>query len=283
MPTTSRKKSASKRSSHAIKYQTLRSGHMNFRVGVRPGLKNGTPLFLFNGIGASIELLAPFMDDLPELTMISFDAPGIGGTDVPSLPYRPRHLAHAVADILDQLEVEEVHILGVSWGGGPAQEFAYRYPDRCKRLILAATSAGFVMVPGRPSAILRMANPRRYIDREYMDRIAGTLYGGSMRTNTVLREEHIARMRPPSGRGYYYQLLALAGWTSYHWLHKIRQPTLVLAGKHDPIIRPVNARILGGRIPNAEVVYVDCGHLFLLTRAKMLAPKLLSFLENTDE
>jgi len=46
----------------------------------------------------------------------------------------------------------------------------------------------------------------------------------------------------------------------------------------DPIIPLINAKVMAARIPNARLRIVDCGHLFLLTRAKTLAPEILKFL-----
>src|SRR5690606_14443651 len=80
-------------------------------------------------------------------------------------------------------------------------------------------------------------------------------------------------------RGYYLQLFAGLGWTSLPWLHRIRQPTLILAGDDDPIIPLVNMRLLAWRIPNAELHVIDDGHLFLVTRAQAVAPIIMAFLE----
>jgi poly(3-hydroxyalkanoate) depolymerase len=79
--------------------------------------------------------------------------------------------------------------------------------------------------------------------------------------------------------GYYWQLFAGLGWTSIHWLHKIRQPTLVLAGDDDPLIPLINMRVLAWRIPNAQLHIIDDGHLFLITRAEAVAPIIMKFLE----
>ena len=47
------------------------------------------PLLLINGIGASLELLEPFVDALdPAIEVIRFDVPGVGGSPLPSRPYR---------------------------------------------------------------------------------------------------------------------------------------------------------------------------------------------------
>src|ERR687898_2137669 len=70
-------------------------------------------------------------------------------------------------------------LLGISWGGGLAQQFALSQRDRCRRLVLVATGTGMLMVPGRPKVLARMATPRRYLDPGYAERIAADLYGGT--------------------------------------------------------------------------------------------------------
>src|SRR5207245_4904392 len=56
---------------------------------------------------------------------------------------------------------------GVSWGGALAQQFAFPYPVRCRRLILVSTGTGAFMVPGNPAALAKIATPRRYLDPAY--------------------------------------------------------------------------------------------------------------------
>ena len=72
----------------------------------------------------------------------------------------------------------------------------------------------------------------------------------------------------------------MTGWTSLPWLHRIIAPTLVLSGGNDPVVPPVNARILGARIPNATVhVVPDTGHLLLMERAPQCAALIAEFLD----
>ena len=71
------------------------------RVGVRPGDKSQPPLLLFNGIGANIELVEPFLQALDGLEAITFDVPGVGGSPAPRVPYRPWHLARLSARVIE--------------------------------------------------------------------------------------------------------------------------------------------------------------------------------------
>jgi poly(3-hydroxyalkanoate) depolymerase len=248
------------------------------RVGIRHGDKASPPLLLFNGIGANIELAEPFIDALTGREAIIFDVPGVGGSPTPKLPYRPWMLARLSARLLDQLGHEQVDVLGVSWGGALAQQFAFQQARRCRRLVLAATSPGSLMVPGKLTVLLKMATPRRYKDPDYLNRIAGDLYGGALRHSPELVRNHLRHVSWSSDYGYYLQLIAAMGWSSLPWLRLLAQPTLVIAGTDDPIVPVANGHILAKLIPDARLVTIDDGHLFLVTSPRQSADIVADFL-----
>ncbi|HEV2452430.1 MAG TPA: poly(3-hydroxyalkanoate) depolymerase, partial [Streptosporangiaceae bacterium] len=233
-----------------------------------------------NGIGASLDLLQPLVDELnPALTVIRFDVPGVGGSPVPALPYRFTGLCTLIASMLTQLGYDQVDVLGISWGGGVAQHFAAFERSRCRRLVLASTATGLLMVPARPAVLARMVTPRRYLDRGYLQRVAPLLYGGTARTEPgrVAAAMH-AHSRVGSPAGYLYQLAAGAGWTSVPFLPLLRQPVLIMAGDDDPIIPLANARLMHRLIPNSRLHVYHGGHLSLVTEAARLAPVVDGFL-----
>jgi len=265
--------------SSAFVFRTIVLDQQTIRTAVRPGSPDRVPLLIFNGIGANLELVMPFVNALDkDQEIIAFDVPGVGGSSTPSIPYRFPGLAKLAARMLDYLDYGQVNAIGVSWGGALAQQFARDYPERCKKLVLAATSAGAVMIPGKPKVLWRMASPRRYLQPSYGVHIAADIYGGAFRRDPKLALSHASKVRSGGKLGYYWQLFAGMGWTSIHWLHKIRQPTLVLAGDDDPIIPLLNMRLLAWRIPNSELHVIDDGHLFLVTRAEVVAPIIMKFL-----
>jgi len=260
----------------------LQLGARTLRVRVRPGTGHGPPLVLANGIGAPIEVLNPFVAALdPAIEVVRFDVPGVGGSPTPPLPYPFQMHARLLGAVLDELGHGRVDMLGVSWGGGLAQQFAFQNPRRCRRLVLAATATGTVMVPGSPWVLATMLTPRRHQDAVYAHRVAGRLYGGSMRKPGASSPMEAAA-QGGSSRGYLYQLLGTAGWTSLPWLPFIRQPTLILAGDDDPIIPLVNARIMARLMPRARLEVYHDGHLGLLTRATELAATVAEFLDGAD-
>ena len=260
--------------------RTVTARGRSLRVAVRGGSPQWPALLLCNGIGASLELLQPFVDALdPRREVVRFDLPGIGGSPPPVVPYHLWTLAPLLSGLLDQLGHAQADVLGMSWGGGLAQQFTARCPSRVRRLVLVATSPGALMVPGHPRALLRMLTPWRHRGHGYASGIAGELYGGSVRDDHPLARQLLhATTRPITTRGYHYQLLASAGWTSLPMLPLVRQPTLILAGDDDPIIPQVNARILHRLIPRSELTIYHGGHLDLVTQAAHLAPLVEAFL-----
>src|SRR5260370_16173555 len=128
------------------------------RVAIRSGNGTRTPLLLMNGIGVNIEVLQPFVDALaPAIEVIRFDVPGTGGSPAPRIPYRFSALARLVTKMLDQLGYQQVDVLGVSWGGALAQQFAFQFPPRCRRLLLVTTAPRPPTAPTPPSSLPQLA------------------------------------------------------------------------------------------------------------------------------
>lgn len=245
----------------------------------RPGR---VPLLLCSGIGSSKGLFDPLVDELdPERPVIRFDVPGVGGSPPPAVPYRYATLAATVASLVGELGYEQVDVLGISWGGGLAQQLALQHPCLVRRAVLVATATGSVMVPAAPRTLGRMLTPRRHRDPGYAVSVAGDLYGGSARTDPegAVAALHDDAAAPTSRRGYLYQLFAISGWTSLPVLPLIRQPVLVLSGSDDPLIPEVNARLMARLLPRARLHLHPGGHLALLTEAATLAPVIESFLD----
>lgn len=243
------------------------------RVSVRPGTEPGRPpLVLCNGVGARLELLQPFVDQLdPRVEVVRFDVPGVGESSPSPVPYTFASLACLVGKVVSRLGYNTFDVLGISWGGGLAQQMAFQYPRRCRRAVLVSTATGSLMVPANPRVLGKMVTPRRYRDPDYATSVAAELYGGRLRDEPALARQLLHDQAGVSRRGYLMQLLAGAGWTSLPALPFIRQPILILAGSDDPIIPLVNARIMHRLLPHSVLHVYDDGHLGLVTKAEELA------------
>lgn len=235
------------------------------------------PILFFNGIGANLELIAPLAEMMPERDLITFDMPGIGGSPEPAVPYRPWMMARIADLLLDRFGYDKVDVMGISWGGGLAQQFALQNGARTGKLILVATTAGMVMVPGKLTALTKMADPRRYLDPDFMLKNFKTLYGGSEDGS----DGHVERIKPPTKLGYLYQLVAMAGWTSAPWLPLMRTETLIMMGDADNIVPLINGRLLATLIPNARLeVIPGGGHLFLMAEGPLCVRLIRDFLDD---
>lgn len=256
---------------------------VRLRVRVRG---TGDPLLLITGIGASLELAEPFEDQMVGrgFQVISFDAPGVGQSTGYRRPRRMPGIARTIERLLDVLDQPLVDVLGVSLGGIIAQQLAHQAPTRVRRLVLCATGAGVFGlggIPGSPRVVVEMATPRRYRSPDHYRRVAGMIYGGAARHDPdALLHHSVARFTaPPSMVGYLGQLYALSFWTGVPWLHRLPQPTLVIAGDDDPIVPAVNGRILARCIPDSRLHIVPGGgHLFIIERPADIASLVAGFL-----
>jgi len=255
------------------------AGGQRIRVDIRPG--SGVPLVLCNGIGAGLEVLDPLVAALVGPPVIRFDVPGTGGSPASALPYGFPYLAWVLGRALSKLDVGVVDVLGLSWGGALAQQFAFQNPRRCRRLVLVATGTGAVMVPAHPRVLAKMLTPRRFREPGYAASIAGELYGGTVRTDPGDVAELFGRQLASGSKvGYLHQLLAGSVWTSLFALPAIRQPTLIVAGTDDPIIPIINAHLMTRLLPHADLHVHSGGHIDIVTNAGELAPVIESFLRD---
>ena len=245
---------------------TVNDLHLN--VSIRG---KGPPLLLLNGLGGLIRAFDPLRNELEDFRTITLDVPGVGKSQTPRWPMRlPRH-ADLIHKLLKQLGIDQVDVFGVSWGGALAQEFALRYPSTVRRLILAATSAG-------PAMVVKPADVVDFFGRRQSTKLPH--HGGSSNSiSELLRYGLMNGMLTTKPRTYYYQLTALVGWTSLLRAHRLRQPTLILAGERDQLVRIYNAHILRRSIRHAKIrILGGEGHFFVVTSAQQTAKEIREFL-----
>ena len=129
------------------------------------------------------------------------------------------------------------------------------------------------MVPGRPDVIARMATPQRYTEPSYLKEADPDVSSEGLQSEFEALRVAAPALHSGGSAGYMYQMMAAMGWTSLPWLWLIRQPTLILAGNKDPVVPPVNAKIMKKLIPRSKLYIFNGGHMGLLTHAKELAAK----------
>ncbi|MEE4023680.1 alpha/beta fold hydrolase [Gordonia sp. PKS22-38] len=242
------------------------------------------PLLLIHGLGGSMDSWEPLLAQMPGRDVIMIDSPGMGRSEVPRRPLPMHGIADKLAGALRALEVSRVDVLGYSHGGAVAQEFAKRHSDRLRRLTLVATVAGLPWVPPRLSAQRALLSTRRYHSREAAAADVPLLAGGRTASDETVLAEILAdrEAHPPSTTGYRYLQLAVLGWSSHPWLHRLQCRTLVLQGDDDPVVRTINGRFLAGRIRHARLELLPgAGHMMMFDEPDRVGPIIEQFL--TDE
>lgn len=204
-----------------------------------PGLRismrdqgQGVPLLLINGMTRPLRSWDSFSSELSGRTIVSFDAPGVGGSPTPRRPISIAGLAAVAAAVLDAAGLDDADVVGFSHGGAVAQQLARDVPARVRALVLVSTSCGIGSTPGNRRTFMR-----------------------------TLRRPAEANPWPlPDPLGVLWHSLAISNWSSIPFLGSIKAPTLVVCGTRDRVVPPVNSRVLASRIPNSTLITMPGGH-----------------------
>jgi len=255
--------------------RNLQVGRHSATVSIREVPNDAPPLLMLHGIGAEHQRWGRTRD-LMDRTTVAFDVrpEHLGGR--PSM----RTFAKFVAELLLELNLPHVDVIGFSWGGMAAQQLVHNHPAQVRRLVLVSTSPGFMSVPARPSSTRTVMSPHR--DAERMPGLIRKLYGGDFIDNPDLVHE-LGLIRSIDELAYRRQLWAVFGWTSIPWLPSLRTRTLILHADNDPVFPYVNAALMRGLIRGASLKKVaGGGHLFVLTRPEQSAHHVNAFLDGRD-
>jgi poly(3-hydroxyoctanoate) depolymerase len=237
----------------------------------------GPPLLMINGLGAPLEYWRPLEAQLADFTTITFDAPGAGRSSTPRGRFGMRDFAKVADDLLDHLDVDSAHVLGLSLGGMIAQELARRNPHRVEKLVLASTTCGLGSVPVNPRTWTAIGSPARFYSQRHYRKIAPLLYGENVADDPSLLDEHleIRRRCKPSIRGHYLQLRAASTWSSRLWLRRLEMPVLVILGSDDQLVSAANGRILASNVPNGRLEMIDGGSHCCVLQESVLASQII--------
>src|SRR5829696_7534236 len=129
----------------------------------------GEPLIVPSGFGTSSAVLRPeFVEGLARsFRVITFDNRGTGLSDKPEGPVTIAQMADDAVGLLDALEIERSHLMGISMGGMIAQEVALRHPGKVIGLVLGCTNCGApVSVPASQETLGLLMIPEGMEARE---------------------------------------------------------------------------------------------------------------------
>jgi len=193
-------------------------------------------------------------------------------------------IADDIAGLLNSLRITSAHMLGVSFGGFVAQEFALKYPDRLNKLVLASTSFGG---PNHVSPSLKVlgafASTEGLNSSERIRQYLSMSFSPDFVASNPETVEEFCRLREENfvpERVYLGQLHSAFAFDAESRLGEIRAETLVITGDIDTIVPIQNSRNLAAAIPNTEFVIIEGGsHMAFVERAEHFNSIVRDFLD----
>ncbi len=232
------------------------------------GPEHGVPLALVMGLGQSGRM----WDNLiPKLTQRGFrllipDNRGTGRSDTPSKPWSMADMGDDLVAMMDDAQLTQALVCGVSLGGMISQQAAVRHPSRVAGLVLCATTCGLphgrLPSPDAIKLLLKLSFRPRQSSMQDMQRLLCHVDNGALLEDFLKRTQDVMLETPTTARGFFFQLLAALSHNVGARLPQVAAPTVVISGVEDALIPPVNSRIIAARIPGATLHEVNtCGHI----------------------
>ena len=229
---------------------------------------SGPRLLFCNGSGTTLQAVRPVLDLLAgQFDLLAWDYRGLGRSVPLPGPYAMADLAADAAGLLEIAGWDACRVLGVSFGGMVAQEFAVTRPDQVERLALACTSPGGGggssyplqdlqgLPPGQRAAAQLTLADSRWDERWLQAHPADRALAGRLAANQDQQD--------PAAAAREAQLAARAGHDVWDRLGAITCPTLVGYGDYDGIAPAQNSAAITSRIRGSELRGYEGGHLFL--------------------
>ena len=245
---------------------------------------NGDPLVLIPGFAAGAWIWFKQVASLAtKFKVVTFDPRGIGQSSFDSEPLTMRSLADDTAALLHGLGIEQAHILGVSFGGFVAQEFALAYPEATRTLLFCCTSFGGPNHVSPSIDILTAVLSRNgFNTEERIRRILLPAFSPDFVRSHPGEVDEVIKLRlanPVVEEAFNAQLKAGIGFDAETRVNAIKAPTLVFSGDADRIVPVENSRNLAERIPGARLRLVEGGsHLFFIEQPDEFNRTVVEFL-----
>jgi pimeloyl-ACP methyl ester carboxylesterase len=242
----------------------------------------GPPLVLVPGLAGGYELLGPLARRLARhYRVISYQ---LRGESDPFMLRRRFGLADLVQDLAEFLQwhcLECPAILGVSFGGVLALEFAARQPHRLSRLIVQGAGARFERSLLQQGAALILDRYPLPADNPFVNQFFNLLFGGRQRPGPLV-DFVVRRCWQTDQSVMAHRFHLVEQFDLGPRLHRISAPALILTGDRDLLVSPGNLRTLLEGMPQAESVKLaNCGHLAFVTHPDRVAAEVHRFLADS--
>jgi 3-oxoadipate enol-lactonase len=245
------------------------------------GRADGPVVVLSNSLGSTHRMWDAQLADLEQrFRVVRYDTRGHGDSPVPLGPYRIDDLADDLVALLDRLEVERAHIVGLSLGGMTAMKVAARNPDRVDRLVLLCTGARLAPVSG-------------WTDRAATVRAHGTVAvaaavverwftAAHLAAHPDSRRRHESMVASTPAEGYAGCCEAIAALDLRDDLSSIVAPTLAIAGTDDPATPPAKLEEITSSVKDGRLLVVShAAHLANAEQPDIINRALIEHLEQS--
>ncbi len=229
----------------------------------------GSPLLLIMGMsGTALHWGEPFLAPIREdFDVIAYDHRGVGASTPLDGPITIKELAEDAAGLLDALELDSAHVMGISMGGMIAQELALAQPERVRTLTLGCTYCGGEgSALAAPEALQALSEAMMSGDRERALRAGFEINISPERVDDeqlYARFLEIGNERAVAVAVVMAQMQACLAHDTNARLPSLTMPTLVLHGTEDRLLPVQNGRLIASRIPGSRLEIFDgAGHLF---------------------
>lgn len=224
------------------------------------GRESGPTLMLSNSLGCTLHMWEPQMAALAkEFRVIRYDRRGHGKSTVAPGPYSMERFGRDVLAILDDLNIEKVHWCGLSMGGMVGQWLGANAPERLGRVILANTTCYY---PDPTNWINRIKAVTEGGLAAIVDTVIQGWLTADFRERDPASTDRMKAMLAASPKdGYLACCEALKTLDQRALLPKITNPTLVIAGRHDPATTLAAGEFIRSQIPKASLTILDAAHI----------------------
>lgn len=224
------------------------------------GRESGPTLMLSNSLGCTLHMWEPQMAALAkEFRVIRYDRRGHGKSTVAPGPYSMERFGRDVLAILDDLNIEKVHWCGLSMGGMVGQWLGANAPERLGRVILANTTCYY---PDPTNWINRIKAVTEGGLAAIVDTVIQGWLTADFRERDPASTDRMKAMLAASPKdGYLACCEALKALDQRAMLPKITNPTLVIAGRHDPATTLAAGEFIRSQIPKASLTILDAAHI----------------------
>lgn len=249
---------------------------------------DGFPLIMIGGLGGNIYWWDTILiDELSKnLKTVAIDNRGVGRSDDPDEDFLIKTMADDMVGLMNALEIERAHVLGISMGGSIAQEIVINYPEMVEKLVLCACSCGgSKSVPPSIEVLnLLMSFVGRKHDLKLVKEVLPLMFTEDfMKKNPDYIEDKIEMIlkTPTTASTYKRQLEAgMKSPTRCRKLKKVDTQTLVIHGKKDILNPTQNGEILTNLIPNAKLALFDNNaHWVFYPEPEKVIETILAFLK----